>query len=406
MRRAITHTCLALSLALLTSVGPAVQSRHEAGAQETCGTWTNIGGHEAESDASALAVRSVNELWIGGNRMQGDPERYGPYIKFWNGQEWVFEDTPEFNYWGWLYEMDAPQTGSPWAVGNAGPSESRAVAMRRVEKEPTIALPTADPVFDWERTQTERNHRHANFRDVEVIKNDLAWAVGWDQATDRDGRTVLQRWNGERWRLVGNELVGAFNGIDGTGPNNIWAVGTRRDGALSRPLTWHYNGRRWRSFPAPDFDRRHDGLQAVAVAGRVAWAVGMSIPPDGGVTHPLVMRWNGQRWRRVQTPPLSQGPTGQGVYLWGVSVHRYPQGLEVVVVGNNRDWSSKNGLIWSRFKGEWTWDSPAGPPNGQELLDVEHSPDGHLFAVGNGYYDRGGETLEGGDVVWHRQPRC
>jgi hypothetical protein len=122
------------------------------------------------------------------------------------------------------------------------------------------------------------------------------WAVGGAEGGYSSPvvfRPVIVHWDGHtigierfRWKKA------ALAGISGTGPADIWAVGTIR----GQPLIVHWDGRSWRRAAVP---RRRIGsgwlADVTAVSPTNAWAVG-----GGGLGYrPLIMHWNGVRWRAL-----------------------------------------------------------------------------------------------------------
>jgi hypothetical protein len=106
-------------------------------------------------------------------------------------------------------------------------------------------------------------------------------------------------------------------GIAASSPANAWAVGSTAvkklpDGVTvkQRCVIAHWNGRRWSTnerCPSPG----GDWLEGVtALSARSAWAVGATPPPQdvaSVITQPLILRWNGIRWRRVPSPTFQSG---------------------------------------------------------------------------------------------------
>ena len=90
------------------------------------------------------------------------------------------------------------------------------------------------------------------------------WAVG----------DSVQHWDGKRWKLVMRFGAG-FNGIAGTSRWDIWAVGARVE---------HWNGRNWRAVPSPNTTRGFSLYGVAAISPTDVWAVGAAPtthPPAG-----------------------------------------------------------------------------------------------------------------------------
>jgi hypothetical protein len=68
-----------------------------------------------------------------------------------------------------------------------------------------------------------------------------------------------------------------LNGVDGSAPNDVWAVGARYRTRTSTPalLVEHWNGSAWSLVKAPVADWNYNELNAVSVLSKTdAWAVG------------------------------------------------------------------------------------------------------------------------------------
>jgi hypothetical protein len=140
-----------------------------------------------------------------------------------------------------------------------------------------------------------------------------AWAVGSTAVKELpDGldeqRCVIAHWNGRRWRT--NERCpspgrDSLAGVTALSTRSAWAVGATPaplpvpGSPLPQPLILRWNGIRWRRVPTPTFKSGAQLAGVAAVSPRSAWAVGSG--PDGS---PLILHWNGHRWTKAQLPAL------------------------------------------------------------------------------------------------------
>ncbi|MGH7758456.1 MAG: hypothetical protein ACREN7_04010 [Candidatus Dormibacteria bacterium] len=178
--------------------------------------------------------------------------------------------------------------------------------------------------------------------------------------------TLIEHWNGSSWSIIPSPDVAARNGeppwdlltaISGTGPDDIWAVGTTEWDVLdnthtlapAEPLVEHWNGSVWSIVPAsdpvPHYPSSKLGSQAVissggspaafgdatlmgvtAISPSDAWAVGQYSPNDGTIpSETLTEHWNGSTWSTVAAPdrtlpePLSNGSTKANDVLTAVA---------------------------------------------------------------------------------------
>jgi hypothetical protein len=155
--------------------------------------------------------------------------------------------------------------------------------------------------------------RTGELDDVAALSADDAWAVGH---VERGGhyRTLIEHWDGERWRLAPSPnppatyLNDYLNGVSGIDPNDVWAVGYSNSGGdASQSLIEHWDGRRWRivpsaNFPYPGTTGRSE-LQAVAAISRTdVWAVGGRDVTCCGAFLSLVEHFDGTNWSIVSSP--------------------------------------------------------------------------------------------------------
>src|SRR6266568_4644968 len=104
-----------------------------------------------------------------------------------------------------------------------------------------------------------------------------------------------------------------LNAVSGVSSNDVWAVGSFQDASLTtRTLIEHWNGSRWKIIASPNPDpARNDLLGVAALSASDVWAVGFS----GQEERVLVEHWNGTAWSVVATPGAGTGDNS----LTGVS---------------------------------------------------------------------------------------
>jgi hypothetical protein len=182
-------------------------------------------------------------------------------------------------------------------------------------------------------------------------------------------------------------------GIAASSPANAWAVGSTAvkklpDGITvkQRCVIAHWNGRRWSTnerCPSPG----GDWLEGVtALSARSAWAVGATPPPQDvtSVTQPLILRWNGIRWRRVPSPTFRFGGQLAGVtavssrHAWAVgdALDKYGEQVGAILTWNGRAW--RQTPVAALQSG------PAAPPGPSPLTAVAATSASNAWAVGSG----------------------
>ncbi len=135
-----------------------------------------------------------------------------------------------------------------------------------------------------------------------------AWAVGTTGLPDFNSQGVTLHWNGRTWQSIPSPIPpgAAFVnllGVAATSSNDVWAVGRWGDAAnlTVNPLLLHWNGSRWRIVATPSLSGGATFQAVTAIAPDDVWAVGQ----NGVIT--LAEHWDGQSWSVVPTPALPHG---------------------------------------------------------------------------------------------------
>jgi hypothetical protein len=160
---------------------------------------------------------------------------------------------------------------------------------------------------------------------------DNVWAVSFY------GRYAL-RWNGRTWQVARRWATGQLTGVLAVSRRDVWVFGSPSAGARGIG-TWHFNGRSWMTArgtagdiyqasrwhrdiwaiaagPHGDQIVRYNGkwqrirtgrelsglaLESIAaVSCRGVWVLGDSVGQAAG-GRLVLLHWNGQRWRRLDT---------------------------------------------------------------------------------------------------------
>ena len=135
-----------------------------------------------------------------------------------------------------------------------------------------------------------------------------AWAVGQTRvAVSGDGfETLIEEWNGSTWSVVpgapASASASSLNGVAGTGPSDIWAVGQN----ASTSFIEHWNGQSWSHVASPASEPADGQLNTVSADSPAdAWAAGSATNANSVVT-PLIEHWNGKQWS-VSPGAISSG---------------------------------------------------------------------------------------------------
>lgn len=256
---------------------------------------------------AGIGVASASSIWAVGDYTVGTQTR--TLILHWNGRRWARVGSPSPGTLATLTGVQAVSARDVWAVGLTGFTSSGGVkaliehwngrAWRRV------AAPSPGPPG----SDTE-------LRAVTGLSRTSVWAGGFSATAEGVASTLIEHWNGHRWRRIaspGQLPTNRVTGIGAVSASRAWAVGGTASTTVSRTLILRWNGRRWTriSAPSPGIVSLLAGL--AAVSARSAWAVGDVTTKSG--TAGLVLRWNGRGWTQVAIA----GAAHSGTLLNGVA---------------------------------------------------------------------------------------
>ena len=342
--------------------------------------WIQIDTDDEKSGNSfeGIAGRSADIAFAAGHasRRNGTPD---PLIKRWNGKRWDREPVKGTFY---LHDIGTGHPGPLWAVGEySSGSTLFPVALKRTA------------AGNWKRHDPARPSSSLTaINDVSVLSKRHAWASGtyWDGSGQH--RALIQHWNGRKWSVAPVSNIGLLDDVFARARDDVWAVGRTVRNGQAVTLTLRFNGKRWRHVSSPNQTNQAHYLYGVAAAGRRnAWAVGER--SGDGKNIPLLMRWNGERWRFTD-PGLGnrEEATARAVSVYGD---------EVVVVGEFDPYArSPEALIMTWDGDSWTRENTERFEESIILQDVEHAPNGAIYAAGNR------STRGGSETVYFRPPLC
>lgn len=294
---------------------------------EACGDkWRIV---EAESPGEiatvllGVAATSDGAAWAVGHRAYPDEQgmyAVSPVIEHWDGSGWSLAYEPDTQ--GQLAAVVALAPDDVWAVGHSGGPESSDY----------VSLVMHWDGDTWRRVKAPRVAM-GYLLAVGGSGPDDVWAAG---STIGEFRTIVQHWDGDRWRKVKHPATASdyvvITGVDATGPDDAWFVGSYLDEGADAPLALHWDGTKIRKTSPVRPDGMATALTDVAadLSGHV-WAVGTA--SDGaGATSAVVERWKPSGWQLAPTDDvddahlLAVSAGAQG--LWAVG---WQQGEEAAV---------------------------------------------------------------------------
>lgn len=148
------------------------------------------------------------------------------------------------------------------------------------------------------------------------------WAVGQRNADGQiPGGSLAIHWDGQSLHLIqsAGSQDSPLYALSAVSPTDVWAAG-----GDTKPLVEHWNGRTWEIIPTPNLQAHSAWFTAIAARSNTdVWAAGLVKDP---VSHPLLERWDGKRWK------VELGETTPGS-LFGIAVR---SATDVWVVGRRR----------------------------------------------------------------------
>ncbi len=206
---------------------------------------------------------------------------------------------------------------------------------------------------------------------VAPVTSSDVWAVGYG-----NDRPVIVHWNGAMLATRTFPWKGEFSGVAARLGNDVWAVG----GTGDEPVAVHFDGHSWQRVQLPPL--KGAGLADVAViAADDVWAVGSAGPEK----RPFVIHWDGRRWRLVDLHGIA--PRSELVSIDAVSAAevwvfgftgpwKYGYGYGPVVLRwNGSRWRQvASGIGRSQYK-DWAYGALDVAPSGEVWMGVGEQSD-------------------------------
>lgn len=375
-------------LAILALAGAPVAAGSGVASASTCLSWTGtqpVNPGSAGDGFDAVSMLSPCNVWAVGTQRSGSVDQ--TLAEHWDGTAWTA--APSSNPGGSSNDADftgvaARSSAGAWAVGT--------YFNGRVDQTLIELLSNGT----WEQVSSPDPGGSATFNalnGVAVTSAKDAWAVGdYIPGSHKPLSTLIAHWNGLTWSQVPSPSPGvtgsALSGVAATSAKNAWAVGYYTDaGSFGQTLIEHWDGTKWKRVPSPDPGGLSELNTLYAVAANSsssAWAVGAFTPKGGSSSGPLILHWNGTTWKRVLSASLDR--PAQGALLQGVAI---VSGADAWAVGDTgipertliAHW---NGRTWSRVR------SPNQGSSLNELRGIAASSPADVWAVG--FYDNGGPS--------------
>ena len=244
---------------------------------------------------------------------------------------------------------------------------------------------------------------------VTTLQSCDAWAAGFFEDTHNVSQSLLEHWNGFRWRSftpepvrgATNTILSSVSGIPAAAPGarsrNVWAVGTVAVGGTERTLIEHWGGSAWTQVPSFSVSGSDSQLSGVkAVSASEAWAVGQSFTASTGF-RVIIEHWTPKGgWR----PVTVSNPGGPGTSNRLTAVTATGHG-DVWAAGVSTSGGVDHPLIL-HYNGKSWKQVPAPAAPGFQLAGVAASSRANAWAVGSDHNQTQSLALHWNGRKWSR----
>jgi hypothetical protein len=232
----------------------------------------------ASSVLTSVAAASANDVWaVGYSYGDGEPgvDYPPPIIEHWNGRSWSLVASPTQASGGGLADITAVAADDVWAVGTC-PKCRYGILIEHWDGNSWTIVPSG---------ALPRGSKGGLSGVVALSRNDI-WAVGEYYHYPEGHETLVEHWDGTRWRVVPSpnisteyNAVNLFGAITAISADNIWAVGMfqneKTDIHQHRTLTAHWDGKSWSIVPSPSPGRSAELFGVTSLPSGEVWTTGI-----------------------------------------------------------------------------------------------------------------------------------
>ena len=184
----------------------------------------------------------------------------------------------------------------------------------------SFAMPAAaNAACSWNAVTSQNPPTHDDLFNVSAASASDVWAVGTTASVSGLRATLAEHWTGTAWSVIATPNPGngnQINGVTDISPRNAWAVGVQGTAGGTKPLIIHWNGKKWKQVNSPVIGAVQAYLQRVtALTSNDIWAVGTAYATGSGGAFTLIEHYDGTLWSVVASP----NPGQFGSQLSGVS---------------------------------------------------------------------------------------
>ncbi|WP_326643353.1 hypothetical protein OG884_07080 [Streptosporangium sp. NBC_01755] len=301
--------------------------------------WAAEAGSSKLSGGTALldvAATGPRDAWAVGYQDSAEDREGTPAILRWDGSHWRQVPLGEAD----AYHLEGVSAGGPddvWVVGNGS--------------SPFAA--------HWNGRAWTTHRPFGVAEDYRLADVATSGGTAWFAANGPAGAVVVEWRDGAFHNALSIEK-GTLEAITFR-KGHVWVVGT--DEART-PLVWHGAGESWEETETPRIPGGR--LNRVwQVSPTEVWAVGeiSTAPgprPEVNKAQPLVMRWDGSRWTRVEVPVsrgVLQGVTASGPGdLWISGIDADHAGQVLILHFDGTTWSREYGPLFRAYTATQQYD--------------------------------------------------
>lgn len=248
----------------------------------------------ADSQLRGVAAIATDNVWAVGYSIFPNQA----LIEHWNGKKWRVVSSPSLANSS-LQAIVALSPKDIWAVGGANASP----LTEHWDGKAWSVIPSGG-----------QSGGASEFRSVAAVSSKDVWAVG--EFDHPNANALVEHWNGTSWTQIAlaskRRFASAFYGVTAVASNDVWAVGYAKASEkdqVPQTLIERWNGSRWRLTPSPNMEpksgyRLTNWLFGVTASSRDdVWAVGLwTYYPGSGTTRSLFERWDGKVWKAEPGP--------------------------------------------------------------------------------------------------------
>jgi len=274
-----------------------------------------------------VSASSAADAWAVGFTVIGRHDR-GTLVERWNGSSWSVNSlNAESGFAAGLQSVADIAPDDVWAAGEGATGG----LVEHWNGSSWTAATLPDPNFI---PSPDDNAISA------LSANDIWLAGSTLSASTMTSVPEAMHFDGRAWSVVPfvvpDENSSALNAVAAVSANNVWAAGEEQGAGAAiggATLIEHWNGVRWKIFASPTSGAYLNLTGMTARSASDVVAVGTNEPSiNGGPEHGLILRFNGTRWAidssDVFAGELASAATFPGAAQeWAAGVNQSSQGL-------------------------------------------------------------------------------